>query len=1824
MRRRKFIVAMISVLAMLLVFTIGLVACDPKGGEPQTVGDEAYYLSLKSMGWNTYQAAQDIPAGVLLEKDGDNYKLSIALDADDEFTVNKVGSDEKLGFDAVFSTLDRLVAGEQGRIKVVKTGVYTILLDGGAITYTYEAIVDGVTISAPTSTLEKGEEYQFAAVVDMSDGSVKDGIVWSSDNTQVASVSEDGMVSALEIGNATIKATSIEDESKFAEFEVEVVLKKVEVQSVTLKPTSKMLDVDETLQLTAEVLPADATNKSVVWSSNNDSVATVSGGLVTAVAPGVAIITVRTSDMGKEANCTITVRQPVTGIDVPSALKLVANGSVKTLAVEVKPLDATIKEYEASVVSGKEYISLELNAQGVYEVKGIAAGEATIEVVSKDDASIKAQVAVTVLAEGSVLVDMPSELRVKISEQKQLQIDIDNVQVQSVEWTAQEEAFNLTLTPDAEDMTKAAVTGEAFGTQKVTAKVTLVGGEVKTLTTSVLVADDWYFIYGVGLGEVDWDDWSVYVSDKEKAKADGRLLEETSRGVFTLTRKLVAGNGFQIIFPSVNAYTDASGHWNKDIKNPSAQYDRATSDDAYVSNSNDQFKVNTTGIYTITLRLTSTSIKVSIKLVEISIKSVSLKVSSGTSTVLKQGNTLKLSVVVTPDNATYVQKDIKVTFTSAYANYKDYADCYLNGSTVTISVFDDAPERFEIEVKVSVKDAETACTVEIVPKNFQMVPVTEIAFDEASYGINVNNGGGEWKTTVRAHVNSDATAQSVTYSADSNGISVNPTTGDVEAYRFGTFTITATAGGDANKTTSVQLTVYSDTFYLVGTVNGELNWDQPAPLPQGNTDISGSAFEGYALKDEGDHKHFVLERSIVKSNNSFQIVYLGMDSSWSHALTTAYFDAENSTGAAASTAAGDELNVKLSGVGEFRIEVDLSGDQAKFTVTQIRQFVRKFSFTSDPSEIHHQGDEFSFMVTTSPQITSIREGEFYYEYVDEAYEGYLDITYNASWHELFVKVVKAPESGIVSVPMKLICQCATVSLIVTIAADGEEEVKPTSVTFEKDHYYFNINDGIDADWVVKVKASVNEEATNKGVVYSVQTGWNSFYASVNGSSGEVTTDIIGTYTIVASALGDTSVQATTKVTFYSDTVYIVGEIGDMQTFATLGPNVTELSGIYAEYGFTMVDETHFVLEKWLRQKQFKPENYGQAEYGFYLAYLGALNPKLQNPDKAGSYGYDTYLNVREGNTRVNVSGVYRIELDLTEGYKWTVMPIDIPISEVKVTSPVTTIAKGDTVELGVELLPAFKVEDEYKQVKVTTDSEYISASYADGKIALKVNDAPCDGDITVKVTATYGSLSKDISLTLTSQHHLVQGSDENGHFMECSDPDCDYRGESTSHTMSQQLQHDALAHYKVCEECGYRQEVTSHFEGMDGDDYWYDFSFKGCETCGLNLYDFDPETGILKNYYGAFKNVHIPAQIDGHDVRIIGESAFRYNAYLVNLKVDAVQKIGSFAFANCTALETYEFPLLSETPLPADDGYDWILGSAIFGWCTALRTAKVLTAYDSVNYGTVCAGGRFGMFEYCTALESATFDRPQFGKLADALFMGCSSLCSIAPLPDDLDSIAGSAFAGTGFTHFDFPKNLRMIGISAFDNSALSGELVLPESVTMLYKNAFSRTKITKVCLPANTRTAGNSVFYECTELEFVSFGENFAYFSYKQDYNTFTGCSKLKTVLFKSKDFHYVPSGLFGGCYRLEYVFVYKVIAGLWGSLKDNELFDHDSNGNSLMYGYSDVQPEAGQDYGAHCAGWWHYDEEGNPVVWDEKPAEAAQILDIVPVTLYAEDKKR
>lgn len=166
--------------------------------------------------------------------------------------------------------------------------------------------VTGVSLNKNSLSLTVGGKDTLIATVAPTNAS-NQKVNWSSSNDKIASVDSSGNVTAVAQGSATITATT-EDGKKTATCSVTVIASTIPVTGVTVSPTSGTVAINGTLQLTATVAPANATNKAVTWTSSNASIATVdSNGKVVGKAVGSATITVTTTDGKKTASCTVTV-----------------------------------------------------------------------------------------------------------------------------------------------------------------------------------------------------------------------------------------------------------------------------------------------------------------------------------------------------------------------------------------------------------------------------------------------------------------------------------------------------------------------------------------------------------------------------------------------------------------------------------------------------------------------------------------------------------------------------------------------------------------------------------------------------------------------------------------------------------------------------------------------------------------------------------------------------------------------------------------------------------------------------------------------------------------------------------------------------------------------------------------------------------------------------------------------------------------------------------------------------------------------------------------------------------------------------------------------------------------------------------------------------------------------------------------------------------------------------------------------------------------------------------------------------------------------------
>ena len=352
-------------------------------------------IAVNISGATTMTALQfnlSLPAGVTLANNGGNYGISLGSSAGGHtLSVQPLASGDYLVVlynmylntfsDGTLLTIPVSIGTPGG---TTSGSLYDIYMSTAAAVshqcanVSFNAISDvpvsGITLDRATATLVEGEKVTLTATVSPANASDKT-VTWSSSNSTVATVTN-GVVTAVAPGTATITAKAGD---KTATCKVTVEKKIINVTSITLDRATATLVEGETTTLVATVSPANASDKTVTWSSSNSTVATVTNGVVTTVAPGTATITAKAGD--KTATCKVTVEKkviPVSGITLDRTTATLVEGEKVTLTATVSPANASDK----TVTWSSSNSSIATVANGV--VTAVVPGTATITAKAGD------------------------------------------------------------------------------------------------------------------------------------------------------------------------------------------------------------------------------------------------------------------------------------------------------------------------------------------------------------------------------------------------------------------------------------------------------------------------------------------------------------------------------------------------------------------------------------------------------------------------------------------------------------------------------------------------------------------------------------------------------------------------------------------------------------------------------------------------------------------------------------------------------------------------------------------------------------------------------------------------------------------------------------------------------------------------------------------------------------------------------------------------------------------------------------------------------------------------------------------------------------------------------------------------------------------------------------------------------------------------------------------------------------------------------------------------------------------------------------------------
>ena len=443
----------------------------------------------------------------------------------------------------------------------------------------------------------------------------------------------------------------------------------VEVESVSLNKSEMTLTEGESETLAATVTPENAENKSIIWSSNNEAVATVdANGTVIAKRAGTAVITA-TSTNGKSAGCTVTVEKkqiPVTEVRLSESTVGIVEGSTYKLTATVLPENTTDSKSVSWSSSNSEVAAVDVNGT----VTAKRAGTAVITATSTNGKSAgctvtveKKQIPVTEvrLSESTVGIVEGSTYKLTATVLPENTTDSKNVS-----WSSNNEAV---ATVDANGN----VTAKRAGTAVITA--TSENGKTASCTITV-----------------NKKDTNITITEVRLNKSTETLTEGDTT---TLTATVLPENT-----------TDSK----------SVSWSSSNSEVAAVD-ANGTVTAKSAGTAVITATSTngkSAGCTVTVSRKEIPITEISLDKSSAT---LTEGETTTLVATVLPENTTDSKN---VSWSSSNS---EVATVDANG-TVTAKSAGTA-----VITATSANGKTAGCTVTVSRKE---IPITEISLDKSS------------------------------------------------------------------------------------------------------------------------------------------------------------------------------------------------------------------------------------------------------------------------------------------------------------------------------------------------------------------------------------------------------------------------------------------------------------------------------------------------------------------------------------------------------------------------------------------------------------------------------------------------------------------------------------------------------------------------------------------------------------------------------------------------------------------------------------------------------------------------------------------------------------------------------------------------------------------------------------------------------------------------------------------------------------------------------------------------------------------------------------
>ena len=375
-------------------------------------------------------------------------------------------------------------------------------------------------------------------------------LTWKSSDESIVTVDEFGIIKGIKNGKAVITVTT--PNGKTATCTVEVVNDSVDVKKINLSVPKNTITVGSVTQVKAKVEPSNATNRELIWTSSDKSIATVdSNGIVKGIKSGTVTITAKTKDGKVVASTKITVKVPAPVIEnIKFSQDNISIKKDDTLGLTVIVTPSELSSSKLTWKSSDESI-VTVDESG--KIKGISVGTATITVTSSNGKTATCKVNVTEEAiEVQEIVLTPLEKTIGNGRTTQVIADIkpENATNRELVWTSSDPSV---ATVDANGVVK----GIKDGIVTITAKTK--DGKVVASTKIIIdenINDEKLSVFDDEHTPVTWDGANdLKIFEKTLYTVDGKIAPESSNTYQFVVRNNTKYNiKYDIDFIETNPY----------------------------------------------------------------------------------------------------------------------------------------------------------------------------------------------------------------------------------------------------------------------------------------------------------------------------------------------------------------------------------------------------------------------------------------------------------------------------------------------------------------------------------------------------------------------------------------------------------------------------------------------------------------------------------------------------------------------------------------------------------------------------------------------------------------------------------------------------------------------------------------------------------------------------------------------------------------------------------------------------------------------------------------------------------------------------------------------------------------------------------------------------------------------------------------------------------------------------------------------------------------------------------------------------------------------